>query len=94
MILEDTNSAIMARRMKISVYPMKVGNRSFDRNVPEKTDRRFVDHIAGFNLAYTGHARRDLLSEGLEHRRINLTGNPMRAVLEHYRDRIEASDVL
>lgn len=96
-ILGDTNSAIsaiMARRMKIPVYHMEAGNRSFDRNVPEETNRRLVDHIADFNLVYTEHARRHLLSEGLEHRRINLTGSPMREVLEHYRDRIEASDVL
>jgi UDP-N-acetylglucosamine 2-epimerase (non-hydrolysing) len=97
LILGDTNSAIsaiMARRMKIPVYHMEAGNRSFDRNVPEETNRRLVDHIADFNLVYTEHARRHLLSEGLEHRRINLTGSPMREVLDHYRPRIEASDVL
>lgn len=96
-ILGDTNSAIsaiIARRMKIPVYHMEAGNRSFDRNVPEETNRRLVDHIADFNLVYTEHARRHLLSEGLEHRRINLTGSPMREVLEHFRSRIEASDVL
>lgn len=97
LILGDTNSAIaaiMARRMKIPVYHMEAGNRSFDRNVPEETNRRLVDHIADFNLVYTEHARRHLLSEGLEHRRINLTGSPMREVLDAYRDRIGASDVL
>ena len=48
-ILGDTNSAIsaiMVRRMKIPVYHMEAGNRSFDRNVPEETNRRLVDHIA------------------------------------------------
>lgn len=97
LILGDTNSAIsaiMARRMKISVYHMEAGNRSFDRNVPEETNRKLVDHIADFNLVYTEHARRHLLAEGLPHRRIYLTGSPMREVLEHYRPRIEASDVL
>ena len=97
LILGDTNSAIsaiMARRMKIPVYHMEAGNRSFDRNVPEETNRRLVDHIADFNLVYTEHARRHLLSEGLEHRRIYLTGSPMREVLEHYREKIDASDIL
>jgi UDP-N-acetyl-L-fucosamine synthase len=96
-ILGDTNSsisAIIARRLKIPVYHMEAGNRSFDRNVPEETNRRLVDHIADFNLVYTEHARRHLLSEGLEHRRINLTGSPMREVLDHYRDQIEASEIL
>lgn len=97
LILGDTNSAIsaiMARRMKVPVYHMEAGNRSFDRNVPEETNRRLVDHIADFNLVYTEHARRHLLSEGLEHRRIHLTGSPMREVLEFYRPQIEASDIL
>ncbi|MEM9138190.1 MAG: UDP-N-acetylglucosamine 2-epimerase (non-hydrolyzing) [Pseudomonadota bacterium] len=96
-ILGDTNSAIsaiMARRMKVPVYHMEAGNRSFDRNVPEETNRKLVDHISDFNLVYTEHARRHLLSEGVHHRRIYLTGSPMREVLDHYRDQIQASDVL
>lgn len=97
LVLGDTNSAIsaiMARRMKIPVYHMEAGNRSFDRNVPEETNRRLVDHISDFNLVYTEHARRHLLSEGLPHRRIYLTGSPMKEVLSFYRDKIDASDVL
>jgi UDP-N-acetylglucosamine 2-epimerase (non-hydrolysing) len=97
LVLGDTNSAIaaiIARRMKIPVYHMEAGNRSFDRNVPEETNRKLVDHIADFNLVYTEHARRHLLSEGLSHRRIYLTGSPMREVLDHYRAQIDASDIL
>lgn len=97
LVLGDTNSAIaaiMARRMKIPVYHMEAGNRSFDRNVPEETNRRLVDHISDFNLVYTEHARRHLLSEGMQHRRIYLTGSPMREVLDHYRNLIAKSDIL
>ena len=97
LVLGDTNSAIaaiMARRMKIPIYHMEAGNRSFDRNVPEETNRRLVDHISDFNLVYTEHARRHLLSEGMAHRRVYLTGSPMREVLDHYRAQIENSDIL
>ncbi|UOA34109.1 UDP-2,3-diacetamido-2,3-dideoxy-D-glucuronate 2-epimerase (plasmid) [Sulfitobacter sp. DSM 110093] len=96
-VLGDTNSAIsaiIARRMKVPVYHMEAGNRSYDRNVPEETNRKLVDHISDFNLVYTEHARRHLLSEGVHHRRIYLTGSPMREVLDHYRNRIKTSDVL
>jgi len=96
-ILGDTNSAIsaiIARRMKVPVYHMEAGNRSYDRNVPEETNRKLVDHIADFNLVYTEHARRHLLSEGMQHRRIYLTGSPMKEVLEHYKNQIDASDIL
>lgn len=97
LILGDTNSAIsayMARRLKIPVYHMEAGNRCFDRNVPEETNRRMVDHISDFNLVYSEHARRNLLSEGLHPRRIYITGSPMWEVLNYYRAGIEQSDVL
>ncbi|MEI2777022.1 MAG: UDP-N-acetylglucosamine 2-epimerase (non-hydrolyzing) [Tetrasphaera sp.] len=97
LVLGDTNSciaALMARRLKIPVYHMEAGNRCFDLNVPEETNRRLVDHVADFNLVYTEHARRNLLAEGLHPRRILKTGSPMREVLDTYRSQIEASDVL
>lgn len=97
LVLGDTNSciaALMAKRKRIPVYHMEAGNRCFDENVPEETNRRLVDHVADFNLVYTEHARRNLLAEGLHPRRILLTGSPMREVLDHYRAQIEASDVL
>lgn len=97
LVLGDTNSsiaALMAKRMRIPVYHMEAGNRSFDENVPEETNRRLVDHIADFNLVYTEHARRNLLSEALHPRRILLSGSPMREVLNYYRTQIEASDAL
>lgn len=96
-ILGDTNSAIaavMAKRMHIPVYHMEAGNRSFDENVPEETNRRMVDHVSDFNLAYTEHARRNLLAEGLHPRRVVVTGSPMREVLECYLPAIESSDIL
>ena len=97
LVLGDTNSciaAVMAKRMRIPVYHMEAGNRCFDENVPEETNRRMVDHVADFNLVYTEHARRNLLAEGLHPRRILLTGSPMREVLDAYRPQIDASDVL
>ncbi|WP_375429863.1 non-hydrolyzing UDP-N-acetylglucosamine 2-epimerase [uncultured Friedmanniella sp.] len=97
LVLGDTNSsiaAVMAKRMRIPVYHMEAGNRCFDENVPEETNRRLVDHVADFNLVYTEHARRNLLAEGLPARRILLTGSPMREVLDAYLDQITASDVV
>lgn len=97
LILGDTNSAIaaiMAKRMRVPVYHMEAGNRCFDANVPEEVNRCMIDHLADFNLAYTEHARRNLLSEGLEARRIYVTGSPLREVFACYKDGIEASAVL
>jgi UDP-N-acetylglucosamine 2-epimerase (non-hydrolysing) len=97
LVLGDTNSclsAYMAKRMHIPVFHMEAGNRSFDFNVPEEVNRRIIDHIADFNLVYTEHARRHLLSEGLPHRRIYLTGSPMKEVLDYYMPKIKASQAL
>ena len=97
LILGDTNSAIsavLAKRMHIPVYHMEAGNRSFDENVPEETNRRLVDHVSDFNLPYTEHARRNLLAEGIHPRRLMMSGSPMREVLEHYRSKIDSSAVL
>ena len=85
LVLGDTNScigAVMAKRMRVPIYHMEAGNRCFDENVPEETNRRLVDHVADFNLAYTEHARRNLLAEGLHPRRVMVTGSPMREVLD------------
>lgn len=97
LVLGDTNSclaAYMAKRMHIPVFHMEAGNRCFDFNVPEETNRRIIDHIADFNLVYTEHARRHLISEGLPHRRIYLTGSPMKEVLDYYMPKIKKSEIL
>ena len=97
LVLGDTNSclsAYIAKRMHIPIFHMEAGNRCFDFNVPEEVNRRIIDHIADFNLVYTEHARRHLLSEGLPHRRIYLTGSPMKEVLDYYKPQIDKSDIL
>jgi UDP-N-acetylglucosamine 2-epimerase len=97
LVLGDTNSciaSIMAKRMRIPVYHMEAGNRCFDENVPEETNRRLVDHVADFNLVYTEHARRNLLAEGLHPRRILLTGSPMKEVLLQHLDQFTQSTIL
>jgi len=97
LVLGDTNSclaAYMAKRMHIPIFHMEAGNRAFDFNVPEEINRRIIDHIADFNLVYTEHARRHLLSEGLPHRRIYLTGSPMYEVLQQNMDKIKSSQIL
>lgn len=97
LVLGDTNSciaAVIAKRLKVPVFHMEAGNRSFDENVPEETNRRLVDHVSDYNLVYTEHARRNLLAEGIHPSRILLTGSPMREVLEQNGAAIAASDVL
>jgi UDP-N-acetyl-L-fucosamine synthase len=97
LILGDTNSsiaALIAKRMKITIFHMEAGNRCFDLNVPEEINRRIIDHLSDFNLVYTENARRNLISEGLPHRNIYITGSPMKEVIMYYLEKIIKSDIL
>ncbi|HEX9011451.1 MAG TPA: UDP-N-acetylglucosamine 2-epimerase (non-hydrolyzing) [Holophagaceae bacterium] len=97
LVLGDTNSClsvIPAKRRKIPIFHMEAGNRCFDQRVPEESNRKVVDHLADINLPYSGHARENLLREGLPTDRIIKTGSPMYEVLQDYREGIGASDVL
>lgn len=97
LILGDTNSAlsaIAAKRLKTPIFHMEAGNRCWDWNVAEMTNRTIVDHIADINLPYTENARRYLLQEGIDGKTIFVTGSPMKEVLMKHIDRINSSDIL
>lgn len=97
LILGDTNSclsAISAKRLKIPIFHMEAGNRCFDENLPEETNRRIVDHIADLNMCYSEHARRYLSAEGTAKERTYVIGSPMAEVLSANLDKIKASKVL
>lgn len=97
LILGDTNSclsAIGAKRLHIPIFHMEAGNRCFDENLPEETNRRIVDHIADLNMCYSEHARRYLNYEGTAKERTYVIGSPMAEVLNNNIKDIEQSDIL
>jgi len=97
LILGDTNSclaAIPAKRLKIPIFHMEAGNRCFDQRVPEEINRVIVDHIADINLPYSQISREYLIREGFPPDRIIKTGSPMYEVLQFYKPKIQASDIL
>lgn len=97
MLYGDTNTClavIAAKRRKIPVFHMEAGNRCFDQRVPEELNRKVLDHLSDINLVLTEHARRYLIAEGIRPETIIKTGSHMHEVLDYYRPKIEASDVL
>lgn len=97
MVLGDTNSClsvISAKRLHIPTFHMEAGNRCFDENLPEETNRRIVDHISDLNMCYSEHARRYLNYEGTAKERTYVTGSPMAEVLSANLESIKASNVL
>ena len=97
LILGDTNSAlssIVAKRAGVPVYHMEAGNRCYDDRVPEEVNRRIVDHCSDILMPYTERSRANLLKEGIDGKRIFVTGNPIKEVLDHYSEKIASSTVL
>lgn len=97
LVLGDTNSAlsaVVAKRLGITVYHMEAGNRCFDDRVPEEVNRRIIDHSSDVLMPYTERSRLNLLREGIAGERVFVTGNPILEVIEHYENQIERSDVL
>ncbi|QSL92067.1 UDP-N-acetylglucosamine 2-epimerase (non-hydrolyzing) [Ectopseudomonas toyotomiensis] len=93
----DTNTClavIAAKRRKIPIFHMEAGNRCFDQRVPEELNRKVLDHLSDINLVLTEHARRYLIAEGIRPETIIKTGSHMHEVLDYYKPKIEASDVL
>lgn len=96
-ILGDTNSAlvsILAKRMKIPVYHLEAGNRSFDANVPEEINRKVIDHSSDFNLCYTRHAASNLEKEGVDSRYISVIGSPLCEVINSISPKVKLSKVI
>jgi UDP-N-acetylglucosamine 2-epimerase (non-hydrolysing) len=96
LVLGDTNSslaAIMVKRIGIPVFHMEAGNRCYDDRVPEETNRRLIDHSSDVLMPYTERSRSNLLREGIDGRRIFVTGNPIYEVLNAYREQIEQSKI-
>lgn len=75
----DTNSvlagALAAVKLGIKVGHIEAGLRSYDRRMPEETNRVLTDHCSDLLFAPTMKAKRILLSEGIPEDKIFVTGN-------------------
>jgi UDP-N-acetylglucosamine 2-epimerase (non-hydrolysing) len=75
----DTNSvlagAIATDKLDIELGHIEAGLRSFDRSMPEESNRRATDHLADYLFAPTGEAGQLLRQEGITDERVFVTGN-------------------
>ncbi|MDD3098642.1 MAG: UDP-N-acetylglucosamine 2-epimerase (non-hydrolyzing) [Candidatus Pacebacteria bacterium] len=97
LILGDTNSAlsaISAARHSVPILHLEAGNRCFDWRVPEEKNRVIIDHISNWLVPYTERSKENLIKEGISSEFIFVSGNPIREVLEYFKDKIEESNVL
>ena len=95
----DVNStlaaAICASRLGIDVAHLESGLRSFDREMPEETNRIGADHLAALLFLHSDEAVENLAAEGVEESRMRFVGNTMIDTLvaleERIRERAAAS---
>ena len=97
LILGDTNSclcAYSAKRLKIPIFHLEAGNRSFDPNVPEEINRKLIDHLSDVNMCYMNHAKINLLKENIHPGYCFVVGSPMREIFNNIHHKLKDSNVL
>jgi len=67
--------ALAAYKLHIKVGHIEAGLRSYDRRMPEEINRKLTDHCSDLLFAPTEKARQILLSEGIDEKKIFVTGN-------------------
>ena len=80
-VVGDVNStlaaALVAAKLDLPVAHLEAGMRSFDRGMPEETNRIVVDHLSALLLAPTATAAANLAREGLAPEAVATVGNVM-----------------
>ena len=92
----DVNStlaaALVAAKLQIPVGHIEAGLRSFDKTMPEETNRLLTDAVAELLFIHSPEARENLLREGRPAESIHAVGNTMIDSLMSLQPRIEATD--
>jgi len=81
MVYGDVNStvaaALVAAKLQIPLAHVEAGLRSFDRSMPEETNRIVTDRLSDLLFATSADAVAHLGNEGIDAAKIHLVGNPM-----------------
>lgn len=97
-VVGDVNStlaaALVARKLGIRIAHVEAGLRSYDRDMPEETNRLLSDQLADMLFTTCRDADKNLLREGIPSRRIHFVGNPMIDSLEAHGKQIDASTIV
>jgi UDP-N-acetylglucosamine 2-epimerase (non-hydrolysing) len=98
LVVGDVNStvaaALVASKLGIPVAHVEAGLRSFDRRMPEETNRLVTDALSDYLFASEPSGVANLLAEGIPKERIFLAGNVMIDTLLRFRDKAAQTGVL
>ncbi len=80
-VVGDVNStlacALVAAKKEVPVIHVEAGLRSFDRSMPEEINRVLTDQMSELLFTTEKSARRNLVREGVDEKRIHFVGNVM-----------------
>ena len=98
LVVGDVNStmaaALVASKLGIPVAHVEAGLRSFDRRMPEETNRLVTDVLSDYLFASEPSGVTNLLAEGIPKEKIFLVGNVMIDTLMKFRDKSAQTGVL
>ena len=98
LVVGDVNStvaaALVASKLGIRVAHVEAGLRSFDRRMPEETNRLVTDVLSDYLFASEPSGVRNLLHEGIPKEKIFLVGNVMIDTLMKFRDKAAQTGIL
>jgi len=95
----DTNTvlagALAASKLNIKVGHIEAGLRSYDRTMPEETNRIMTDHISEYLFAVGPNQQNILASEGIEQSKIYTVGNTVSdSLFQHLEISAQKSNIL
>ena len=94
----DINStlaaALVASKLGVPLAHVEAGLRSFDRTMPEETNRVITDLLSDLLFTTSPEAAENLSREGVSKDRIHFVGNPMIDTLLKHRDGFNPQPVL
>ena len=95
----DTNTvlagALTASKLNIKVGHIEAGLRSYDRSMPEETNRIMTDHISEYLFAVGPNQEKILKSEGIDTKKIHTVGNTVSdSLFQHLEISAQKSNIL